>query len=187
VEWCLDTEAGHPWAESGGHGDVEDFPAGNVPSGWTEIGDHGRSSVWAYNTCGAMTKAIKDGWGIDADDLAYWRKRTGNPKLGKAYAAVLADREFLRRYLAQDWYYIGITVTVHDADGNACGSSSSLWGIEYDPHSDDGYIRETLGDLVHDAAHDAQVLPQQRAAVWRKALVEARERKACEARGIVTA
>jgi hypothetical protein len=168
------------------------------------IGDAGRNTVLAYNTRGAMTKAIKEGWGIDPAGLAKWRKRTGNPKLGKAYAAVLADRDYLRRYLAQEWYYVGITVTLHDADGHACGSSS-LWGIEYDPHGDDSYIRETLGDLVHDAAHDAQALPRQRAAVWRKALAEARERKAlaearerkalaearerkaCEARGIVTA
>jgi hypothetical protein len=185
VEWQHDQHAGNPWVECDGHGEVEDFPAGDVPSGWTVIGDAGLHLVWAYDTVGAMTKAIKDGWGVDADKLAYWRKRTGNTKLSKAYAAVLADREYLRRYLAQDWYYVGATVTLVDASGKDCGSSS-LWGIAYDPR-DESYVHETLNDLVHDAAHDAQALPRQRAAVWRMALVEARERKACAARGIITA
>jgi hypothetical protein len=186
IEWQYDHDTDAPWDGECGHGEVEEF-GGALPSGWTDISPPDVRGTWGYNTRDAMTKAIAEKWSVDAATLKDWRRRTGNPKLRKTYAAVLADREHMRRYLARDWGYIGVTATILDAEGKEVGCSS-LWGVAYDPADDGGrYVLMTLDDVVLNAAHEARALPEQRRVKWRSALAEARERKECAARGIATA
>jgi len=69
-------------------------------------------------------------------------------------AAVIASiAERVRRFLNDDWSYVGLLVEVRHPPCTLCGesrvTSAGLWGIESD--SDDGYVIETLGDLVNEA------------------------------------
>ena len=69
-----------------------------------------------------------------------------------ARANVRADVERVRAYFRDDWYYVGVVLTV--TRGGIELSSASLWGIESD--SGAAYFNEVCAELEHDALPDAR-------------------------------
>ena len=59
----------------------------------------------------------------------------------------MADYNYLRQYIAQDWHYCGIVVTLLDADGEP-DVNASLWGIEDGLPEMSEYHEEVIGELI---------------------------------------
>lgn len=65
-----------------------------------------------------------------------------------AAAAAMADYDRLRRWCNDQWYYIGVVVTLCDDDGDPVdGYRASVWGIESDCHE---YLEVTARELAQE-------------------------------------
>lgn len=66
--------------------------------------------------------------------------------------------EAMRSWLAGEWFYCGIAVTVERAGVQLTGRySNALWGIECNyPDSDNGYLAEVADELMGEAIAEAQ-------------------------------
>jgi hypothetical protein len=92
---------------------------------------------------------------------------------------VQQDFDFLRGWINDDWYYVGVVCTVLDADGEGTNETDSCWGFESldDYHETAGReMAESLAESTHKA----------RLHQWRAALKEARARKYWACRGVDT-
>ncbi len=64
----------------------------------------------------------------------------------EAAEAARKDFEYLRRWFADQWCYVGVNVTMLDDNGDALPyESQTIWGIESDCHE---YLEETARDLA---------------------------------------
>ena len=173
VEFEPDHFAGAPWENEDGHGPITDWQ--NVshwwsngsrevyrpkPAGWRLLCQDGRMARF-YDFAEAIKRAKREGWGLGPNALAELRGKLGrDPTAGEIRAAAV-ERDFdrLRRWCADDWYYVGCVVTLLDVDGCATDESESLWGIESD--SDD-YLTEVAHEMADDIAKrvgDAAEIP----------------------------
>ena len=115
-----DDDHGPPWEDCDGHG---------VITGWVPRMDH--MEGWYLNRCGSsyryydykatLPKAIKEQW----DAPPY---RTGT-KLEQAMRAMRADYEYLRGWCHDEWWYVGLIVTLRDENGREL-DEESCWGYE---------------------------------------------------------
>lgn len=136
VEIEYDRDSGPPDKEGDGHGETYRKAGYNYPD------EHEREwELWSghyewliYDFKASMKKALKEDW----DAPPY---KTGS-KQEQALRAVKADYEFLRRYYNDDWWYVGMIVTLLDEDDNELGQDS-CWG--FDSGSMD-YITEQVRD-----------------------------------------
>ncbi len=163
-----DSGLGMPWKEHDGHGPVSEWTRRDPAPGERVLCED-RGNRLLYDFAGAVALAKNDGW----DTPPYG---TGT-KDDRAVRAANADFEHLRKWCAGDWGWIGVIVTV-SRDGAEVGSDS-LWGIE----SCGEYWREE-GERM--ARYIAESDIAGRHNTWRAALKEARERKACAHRDILT-
>lgn len=150
VEWCADDDHGAPWDEDDCHGGVvkRRYRSDKKP-GERRMGGRHNHHDYYYDWQGTMQRAIKDGWST--------REMRDNPLRpdGKpwtrgqiAEAAVQKDFERLSGWLADDWHYCGIVVTLcvwNDDEWEETGVHHSLWGLESDA---DDYHQEVIRDLV---------------------------------------
>lgn len=136
-----------PWDEEDGHGPVSDWRGNTDKAPGERVLIEDKSSARFYDWQEAIRIAKRDGWGIGAGELAAMERLLGRPATpGEiAEAAVENDFERLRRWCEGDWYYVGVIVTLLDADGNETWESESLWGIESDAPE---YIEEVAVDLA---------------------------------------
>lgn len=181
-----DDSGNAPWDDCG-HGEVRHqystYGAPKLARGETilhsERGDH-----WIYNQGGAFVTAWRDDWGLPPDSLAKLTRTLGKkPTRSQIRAeAVRQDMRYLRGYLSNDWSYIGVCVTMHDADDDEI-TSDSLWGIESNAGD---YLLEVAADCADNCVHAAGIDLQTRAKQWRAALVEARMRRYWAQRDILT-
>lgn len=58
-----------------------------------------------------------------------------------------------RAWLKDEWYYVGVVVTLLDIEGNETDAAQSLWAIESDSGA---YLQEVAGELADECAHDVQ-------------------------------
>lgn len=147
-----DDSRGAPWDEHDGHGPVRtDYKDGKKPGERILTPTGSRDWWYLYAWAEASRIAKRDGWGLAPDALAALTKKLGRePKPGEVReAAVQADFDYLRRYLNDDWTYIGVVVALLDVDGEPTSETESLWGIESDAH---GYINETARELAGEIA-----------------------------------
>ena len=142
-----------PWEAEDGHGPVSD---------WRSVGYRGhpakspgerplcadRGSARFYDFAEACRIALREGWGtLDG--------RREN-ETDRAYAARAAEEDFkrLRRWCTDEWYYVGIAVTVERADVRLTGRyDHAVWGIESDCGS---YLNEVAADLAEEAMSAAR-------------------------------
>ncbi len=153
-----DTDHGHPWDESDCHGPVREVKA-NFTGYMTKrpgeriLTEHFNRYGWVYDIAGALRIAERDGWGLTDECLAKLTARLGRTPTAREVRAeaVELDYDNLRRYLNDQWCYVGVVVTLLDVEGNDTHLSESLWGIE----SDSGdYLDEVAQDLAAQIAHD---------------------------------
>lgn len=115
-----DNDSGMPWENCDGHGPViRAFTAhrsrGYKYPGWRPLNDPDRHEYqYYYDWQAACKKARKEGWNSEPYDAP-----------NRVARAVEADFQFLRAYLRQDWYYVGIVI--EDARGKEL---DCVWGVE---------------------------------------------------------
>lgn len=159
-----DDDSDAPWDREDGHGPVR------TDSNWRHwqpqkqpqkrpgerVLHRNRGCVWLYDWQAACKLARSDGWNAKPYDAPYRIER-----------AVQNDFDRLRRWLSDDWWYIGVCVVPLDADGCDIGSKydHALWGIESDAC---GYLTEVANELADDAL-------EYRREAWRRALRQRRE------------
>ncbi len=178
-----DEDAGPPWERSersDGHGPVRSIrtPYGMHHQDLKRPGErvmgNGRGDYWLYDWQKACQLAREDGWNAEPYDAPNRIER-----------AVQADFDFLRRWLRDDWRYVGVCVQLLDDEGEPTTEryEYALWGIESDCTE---YIEEVARELAHECASAHELLISQRRVAWRAALAERRERTYWESRGVAT-
>ena len=172
VRLLVDDDREPPWQREEGHGPVRQCRSRDDKRPGERIlaGDH-RNGYWLYDWQAACRLARKDGWNAEP---------YGAPN--RIERSVQADFDYLRRWLDDQWCYIGVVVELVDADGETVGDES-LWGIESDAYD---CITDTAYDLADALARQHGCLPEQCSAAWRAALHEARECRHWAARDVVT-
>jgi len=145
VTYYYDTDNDAPWNDSDGHGKVRisncrgndysytygDKKPGERPLNQAERNEH----QYYYDWQDATKQAKRDGWNTKPYDAQ-----------NRITRAVQADFDYLRGYINQDWFYVGVTVTILDDDGDPVGESDSLWGVE----TFKDYHRECAKELANE-------------------------------------
>lgn len=188
VKFPHDDSHGAPWEEEDGHG-----PVRRVVSHYSrpdkrpgEVAIHSnRFDHWLYDVAEATRIAKRDGWGLCPDEKAKLAERLGRqPTPGDIAAeSVRRDMEYLRRWLNDDWWYVGVVVELLDDDGDVV-DERSIWGIE----SDSGdYLEETARDLAFELASDHELTTEDIERRRQEAIAEADERQRWAERDVITA
>lgn len=172
-----DTDTPYPWECEDGHGPVRSQAGSSSPKRPGErYLDRTTRGGWLYDWQAACKIARRDGW----DDEPF-----GAP--GRVQRAVQADFDRLRAYVCGGWGYVGVCVVPCDSmgvvDRSADPYAHALWGIESDLTE---YHAEVALELAFQCADANGWLHVQRAAAWRAALRDARERRYWAQRGVPT-
>jgi hypothetical protein len=86
-----------------------------------------------------------DWWYPQRDAMAKARKE------GCDWTHVKSEREHFARWLKDEWHYVGVVVTLFDADDNELGQES-CWGID----DEDYAVLEVGNDLARSLVHAHQ-------------------------------
>jgi hypothetical protein len=140
-----DDAMGEPWREHDGHGVISEWTSRDKRPGERILATDSRSHRY-YDIAATMPEAIKDGWGCrHTESMESFKTNSGHSsKRAQAACAVESDFERMRAWCRDEWQWIGVVVTVFDADGEKV-SDESLWGIE----SDGDYWREVAAELIN--------------------------------------
>lgn len=129
---------GYPWDNEDGHGPVirdirpHWLREGSKRPGWRPLNiPDSNEYQFYYDWKEACRMARRDGWNAAPYDAP-----------NRIQRAVQANFDYLRRFLAGDWMYIG--VIVEDAE---TGESQSLWGVESNGDYPDQVARELAEEL----------------------------------------
>lgn len=148
AEIYADEDAGAPWEQSDGHGEVSDWETRSKQPGELILCEDRRSRRF-YDVQETMKKARAECWGLSESALTKLCEKLGRSATrGEIIAAaVRADFEFLRGWCDNEWQYVGVCVSATDDDGDAIGApfENALWGVE--THNAD-YIREVASELA---------------------------------------
>ena len=138
-----DGDHGAPWEEEDGHGEVSEWTARDKrPGERVLISD--RQSKRFYDFAGAVELAKRDGW----DTPPYGTGTKGE----RAARAAEADYRNLKAWADNEWYYVGIVLSVSCKGITLAEHGASLWGIE---SSAGDYLTETANDLLPEALRAA--------------------------------
>ena len=135
-----------PWDAEDGHGPVSDWRSDR----WRKApGERVLVREWRaarfYDFAEAVKIARRDGWGTAGDE--------GLTAGQKAVRAAEADFERLRAWCADDWSYVGVSVTVEREGVELVGDfEHALWGIESDAGAYLDEVAEELASQAIDAA-----------------------------------
>ncbi len=127
VTWHYDQDSEAPWKTDDGHGPVSEWTSREKLPGERVLASDHRQNLY-YDFAEAIRIAKRDGW--DA-------KPYGGTKGEKANRAAEADFEYLRRYCADLWCFVGRIVTVDGHEIDSC------WG--YDSDSMPELTKEGIG------------------------------------------
>lgn len=124
VEFQHDGDFGPPWKDCDGMGVIKESSYGTP-------GEYGEYDDWILNSdhrwCryydwkATLPEAMRDGW----DSKPYGTRRGKE----KAIAAMKSTYEYLRRWCNDDWWYVGLIVTLLDENEEELGEDS-CWGFE---------------------------------------------------------
>lgn len=147
-----DDSADPPWAAEDGHGPVSD---------WRPMGSHGHApkrpgervlheerggSARFYDFAEAVKIARRDGW--DCEPFGQ-----GTPG-ERAVRAAESDFKRLKAWCEDDWFYVGVSVTVERAGVALVGEyEHALWSVESDCGD---HIAEVAADLAAEAVEAAR-------------------------------
>ena len=150
-----DNYHGAPWEEECGHGPVTDWVHRDKHAGERELCyDYGLTRY--YDFAEAVKIAKRDGWGLNDAELAKLKAKLGRaPTKGQIIeAAVEADFQNLKDWCDNKWHYIGVVVTLFDADGEE-RDDRSLWGVEDYGDYYQTIASELADELIH--SHELDV------------------------------
>ena len=138
VEHTHDDTMREPWIEHDGHGVISDWTTRDkAPHERIVAEDQNRYRY--YDTRASLERARADGW----DAPPY-----GGTPAQQAARAMLADFEYCRAWCADEWQWIGVVVTLLDAEDKPTRYTASLWGIE--SLSEAAYLETVAQELVDD-------------------------------------
>ena len=167
-----DDTMGQPWEEHDGHGPVSELTTRDKRAGERVLCTD-RSSKRYYDFAEAMRIARRDGWGLTKEKLAALERGMGRKATkGEIFAAAVeSDFEHLRSWCADEWHWIGVIVTLEDADSGlpiATISESQLQ--ELTTHREEEkpqqyYMTPETVEMLQDAGADATLVAALRAAV----------------------
>jgi len=126
-----------PWEDYDGHGLISNWTTRDKAPGERVLVTDGRLCRY-YDFAGTLALAQKDEWGCP-----HSAKHTTHRQ--EIACAVEADFEYLRRWCHDEWWYVGVVVTLLDDDDNLTNERESLWGIESDA---DNYLDEVADELA---------------------------------------
>ena len=145
-----DDDTGAPWENCDGHGTVSEWTTREKRAGERVLCSDGRSKRF-YDYAEAIRTAKRDGWGLNPATLAELAAKLGRaPTKGEICAAsVEHDFAFLQGWVNDSWEYLGVIVTLFDAEGVELGEES-CWGIESCENPGHGYYwQEIAADYVN--------------------------------------
>src|SRR4051812_45865317 len=119
-----DDDSGSPWESEDGHGPVSDWTSRPKRPG-ERVVTEGPFQKRYYDLEAATALALKDGWGVTGG------RHKGETK--RAYAARAAEHDFevLKAWCNDEWWYVGVAVTVAKAGIPLTGKyDHALWGVE---------------------------------------------------------
>lgn len=143
VEYFYDDDATPPWDNEDGHGPVSDWVRRDKRPGELVLNSDNRGFSRFYDFAEACRVARRDRWG----------SRNCEPGMSsrqKAATAARDDFEYLRDWCDDKWFYVGLVVTLLDADGDATEHSAGLWGVEFDAYCEldkDAYLPDLIDEL----------------------------------------
>lgn len=130
-----DEDTGPPWKEYDGHGDIREVwsRGGLVQAQVKKPGEvvlhRDGSYFWLYDVQSSTATAKKDEWGIGFEATELLMRKLKKDKLTPGEitaAAVQADIDYLRGYIRQEWWYVGVVIK---KDGEVI---DSCWGFQDD-------------------------------------------------------
>lgn len=138
-----------PWEREDGHGPVSDWTSRpKRPGEWVLCSD--RFSHRYYDAQAATEQAKAESWG--PRDVYTWATLAE-----RAAIAVREDFEVLRAWCNDEWFYVGVVVSVSRNGIVLDDHAASLWGTECNyPFSDNSYLTEVANDLIPEALDAAQ-------------------------------
>ena len=136
-----DVDTGPPWKECAGHGVVSDWTRRDKRPG-ERILSSDKGAKRFYDVQKTLIIAARDGWGLGGEDIAALAKRLGREPTPREIICEAVDKDFdyLRRWCADLWSYVGVCVKDLDT-----GRAASLWGVE---DSDRTYIHRVAAELA---------------------------------------
>lgn len=158
VDIVRDEDIRFPWKTNDGHGPVSEWTTRRKgPGERVLLSEDGRQLLYDWN--GALEKAVTDCWGISDDEKAQLTHVLGRaPKKREVYArAVELDYQRLLAWCKDEWWYVGVAVTLLKRDDDAPEGffptkyQASLWGIESDAGS---YLDEVAQQLADEVLSD---------------------------------
>ncbi len=130
---------GAPWDECDGHGPVSEWTSRAKQAGELVLAQD-RGSYRYYDFAEACRIALRDGWDAKPYNTGQETKRQ------QAAKAARSDYEYLRRWCADDWQYVVVTVASEcSCCGDFTGETASLGGVE---DSDPSYIDDIVSELI---------------------------------------
>ncbi|MDR5879002.1 hypothetical protein [Caballeronia sp. LZ032] len=164
VNFEHDTDADAPWERNDGHGVVSDWTTRDKRPG-ERVLTSDRGSYRYYDVQESTRIAKRDLW--DAPPFGQ------GTRAQHAARAVNADFEYLRRWCADLWSYVGVVVTSipegADPDEVDTDYSHALWRIESDAED---YLQEVAAELAEE--------------IEREQVKEGAERQHWDARDVIT-
>jgi len=179
VELQFDDDAGPPQNECGGHGvithqsetwahrhsgDPDDMELASDLHALEDIDDEdlAAASLMRELTCGCpsydrlwydvlrtLQKAEAEGWGMDA---AWHAEHPGATPAEIRMAAVEKDFAYLQGWYDDDWCYVGVVVTLLDAEEDGDDAEideTSCWRFEStDTEGQNEYVRDAVEELL---------------------------------------
>lgn len=131
---------GMPWEEEDGHGPVSEWTRRDKrPGEWVLCSD--RTMRRFYDFSEAMKIAKRDGW--------YAEPYGTGSKGERAFRAVKADFDWLRRVCEGDVYAATVYVVLLDDDGEETDYADSLGGVWHDTY-DGKYTEEVVNELAEE-------------------------------------
>ena len=115
-----------PLGEHDGHGPVSEWTSRDKRPGERLLCSD-RSSKRFYNFAEATRIAKRDGWGLHPDAIAKLAAGMGRQPTRKNRGGCREnDFEHLRAWANDEWHWIGVIVTLADADGAEVGEGFAL-------------------------------------------------------------
>lgn len=140
-----------PWENSDIHGSVSGWYKSREKSPGERILCEDRSGYVRFYDMQESTKIAKrDGWGCAHEEHT--------TKGERAACAVEADFQYLRKWCNEEWWYVGVVISLHQ-EVNPHESImlsdhlASVWGIESDTFD---YLNETARELLVEALQTSE-------------------------------
>lgn len=125
VEFQYDNDSGPPWENCDGVGVIEESRYRGRPGEYGEYDDWILNSDYGwyhyYDWKATLPEAIRDGWNTKPYHFANKREQ--------AMAAMRSTCDYLREWCNNDWWYVGMIVTLLDQNDEEL-QEDACWGFE---------------------------------------------------------